>query len=97
MEVKAGLIPVLSYLLCNLPWWTIQVLPVSVLLAVLFCVGQLVKNNELTALKAAGINLWRVVVLFLLMGALIGVCEFYLREGLFHLVLVWRKKLRQKK
>ena len=81
MEVKAGLIPVLSYLLCNLPWWTIQVLPVSVLLAVLFCVGQLVKNNELTALKAAGINLWRVVVLFLLMGALIGVCEFYLREG----------------
>ena len=97
MEVKAGLIPVVGYLLCNLPWWIIQVLPVSVLLAVLFCVGQLTKSNELTALKAAGINLWRIIVLFLLMGALIGVCEFYLREGFIPFSVGMAEKIKTEK
>ena len=36
MENKTPFLVVFEYLLLNLPWWIIQVLPVSVLLAVLF-------------------------------------------------------------
>ncbi|MBN1824430.1 MAG: LptF/LptG family permease [Endomicrobiales bacterium] len=69
-----------KYLLMNLPWWIIQVLPVSVLVAVLFSLGQLVRRGEITALKAAGVNLYRIFAILFFCGALIGSGELILRE-----------------
>jgi lipopolysaccharide export system permease protein len=80
LENKTSFLVVAYYLLLNLPWWIIQVLPVAVLLAVLFSLGQLAKSNEITAIKAAGINLWRVIILLFIMGLLIGGAELFLRE-----------------
>jgi lipopolysaccharide export system permease protein len=80
MENKTPFLVVFEYLLLNLPWWIIQVLPVSVLLAVLFSLGQLARRNEITALKSAGINLWRVVFIFLLCAMLVSVFEITLKE-----------------
>ena len=80
LEQKSSFIEVFKYLFLNLPWWIIQVLPVAVLLAVLFSIGQLARHGEITAIKAAGINLWRIIALFLLCGIFIGLFDLALRE-----------------
>jgi len=68
------------HLLTNIPWFTIKVLPVMTLLALLFSLGDLSKNNEITATKAAGINLWKIIALFLIIGAFIGIADLAARE-----------------
>lgn len=79
-ENKASFTTIFVYLFLNLPWWTVQALPVAVLLAVLFSLGELARRGEITALKAAGINLWRVIAIFFALGICIGVFEIALRE-----------------
>ncbi|HBU69827.1 MAG TPA: hypothetical protein DEE98_05525 [Elusimicrobia bacterium] len=97
MEKKAGFFYVFEYLFLNLPWWTIQVLPVSVLLAVLFSLGQFAKQGEITAMKAAGINLWRVIGILLFCGLLIGAGEAVLRENVIPLTVKLADKVRKEK
>ncbi len=46
------------------------ILPVTLLLGVLYSLWQLTKSNEITAMRAAGISLPRMVVPFILMGLL---------------------------
>jgi lipopolysaccharide export system permease protein len=66
-----------EYLLWRTPEWLVQTFPVAVLLATLFSLGGLARHNELTAMKASGISLYRilsplfVVCLFLVMGSLL--------------------------
>ncbi|MDR3092710.1 MAG: LptF/LptG family permease [Endomicrobium sp.] len=71
---------VFIHLLSNMPWWLMQGLPIATLLAVLFCLGDLSKNNEIIAIKAAGINMWRIIVLFLIVGFVIGIGDFAVKE-----------------
>lgn len=82
LEKKVQFLDVFAYLACNLPWWCIQVLPVSVLLAVLFSLGDLARHNEITAIKASGVNLWKIMKIFMLGGIIIGAADFGLREYL---------------
>ena len=80
IKYKAGFGLIVLHLLTKLPWWTIQVLPVATLLALLFSLGDLAKKNEITAMKAAGINLWKIIVLFLIIGVGIGIADLAARE-----------------
>lgn len=97
LEKKASFIAVIGYLLLNLPWWCIQVLPVSVLLAVLFSLGAMGRSGEITAMKAAGINIWRLVVLFMLCALGIGLLELTLREQVIPVTVKYAEKIRQEK
>jgi lipopolysaccharide export system permease protein len=63
-----------------MPLWLIQALPIAALLALLFSLGDLSKNNEITAIKAAGINIWRIIILFFIMGFVIGTVDFAVKE-----------------
>ena len=47
-------------LLYQMPDFVIQVAPPSVLFATFFTLGRMTQNNEITAMKAAGISLYRV-------------------------------------
>ncbi|MDR1695879.1 MAG: LptF/LptG family permease [Endomicrobium sp.] len=80
MEHKTGLLIIAQHLFSNIPWWVIQVLPVSTLLALLFSLGELAKRNEITAMKAAGINLWKIITLFMIAGLIIGLADLGARE-----------------
>ena len=80
LEKKAGFGDVFIYLAYNFPWWTVQVLPISVLLAVLFSIGNMARHNEITAMKAAGINVWRILSVLFICGIFIGAGEIFLRE-----------------
>ncbi|MCP4727704.1 MAG: YjgP/YjgQ family permease [bacterium] len=60
IDQETGLRIVVKYYLYMLPNTLILVLPVSMLMAALFTTGQFVKKGELTAIKAAGISLYRL-------------------------------------
>jgi lipopolysaccharide export system permease protein len=94
IETKASFLAVGQYLLLNLPWWIIQVLPVAVLLAVLFSLGKLAKQNEITAMKAAGINVYSILILFSLLGVGIGITEAVLREAVIPFTVVKAEQVR---
>jgi lipopolysaccharide export system permease protein len=57
-----------------------QVIPVSLLLACLYALTNHTRNNELTAMRAAGISLWRLALPYLGVGALLGTVIFSLNE-----------------
>lgn len=80
MESKTPFITILEFLFLSLPWWIIDVFAVSVLLALLFSLGELAKRNEITAIKASGVNMWRIISLFMFLGFLIGMIDFSARE-----------------
>jgi len=61
---------VARYYFYYLPYIIILVLPVALLLSSLFSIGQLAKFNELTAMKASGISLYRVAAPLLVLAFL---------------------------
>ena len=95
IEHKASFLIVFEYLLLNLPWWIIQVLPVSVLLAVLFSLGGLARTGEITALKAAGVNLWHIIFIFLFAGFGISAIDLTVRETLIPATITMAEDVRE--
>jgi lipopolysaccharide export system permease protein len=65
------------------PYVLILVAPVGVLLATLFAVGFLAKTNELLAMRAAGMSLWRLAVPFLIMGLIVTALAFTAGETIY--------------
>lgn len=68
---------IFTYYLYFLPEIIRLILPVSILLACLFTVGKLNNFNELTAIKASGISLYRFMIPFLLIGLLLSLFSIY--------------------
>lgn len=97
LEKKTSFVYVFLYLFFNLPWYVIQVLPVAVLLALLFSMGQLARQGEITAMKAAGVNLWRLAATFVFCGVLIGVAEILMRETVIPYTVQQAEKIKQDK
>jgi lipopolysaccharide export system permease protein len=53
---------ILAYYAWSVPYFLFLVLPMAMLLGSLFCIGGLARTNELSAMKAAGISLYRVLL-----------------------------------
>jgi len=62
---------VLNYYIYYTPYILVLTLPVAMLLATLFCIGFMGRRNELLALRASGISLWRLSVPLLGIAAVI--------------------------
>ena len=54
--------------------------PVALLLTTLYALTQHARHNELTAIRAAGISLWRVLVPYAFVGTLFSLGLFWLNE-----------------
>jgi LPS export ABC transporter permease LptF/LPS export ABC transporter permease LptG len=63
---------VVQYLLNVSPYFIYNVMPLSMLLAVLVTFGLMTRSNEITAIKATGISIYRVIVPVLLASALLA-------------------------
>ncbi|MBV9463465.1 MAG: LptF/LptG family permease [Verrucomicrobiae bacterium] len=53
---------IIKYYLAILPTWLVQVMPITLLLALLYTLADLSKHGELIALRAGGFDLYRLVV-----------------------------------
>ncbi len=72
---------IVEYYVVTLPELLVeQVLPVSLLLALLYATTNHSRYNELTAMRAAGIGLWRLAVPYFAVGAAFGVAVFLIGE-----------------
>ncbi len=62
---------VMQFFFLNLAWIVALAVPMSVLVATLMAFGRLSADNEITALRAAGVGLWKLIIPYLLLAALI--------------------------
>ncbi|MDG5815962.1 LptF/LptG family permease [Chitinispirillales bacterium ANBcel5] len=73
----ATLLEALLYYWYYLPWLIQTMLPVVLLLASMFAMGKLVKQSELTAIKAAGVNIRQLTFPLLGFALFLSVAAFY--------------------
>lgn len=79
-EHKLHFLDVLAYSLATMPEFLVTVLPVALLLALLFTLTNHARNNEITAMRAAGISLWRICVPYFVVGVAASAALFALNE-----------------
>jgi lipopolysaccharide export system permease protein len=96
---NAGVLLVGEYLLSLLPMRTVEVLPVAVLLATLFSLGNLSRRNEIIAAMSGGIHPWRCVQMILLCGAALSLAALLLSELIIpltnrHAKTLWKMDIR---
>lgn len=61
-----------SYYFYYTPYIIVLMFPIAMLLAALFSIGQLSKHNELTAMKASGVSLYRILAPVLIIAFLLS-------------------------
>ena len=76
----ASVIQMATYFLFSIPMIVSLILPAAVLLATLITYSNLSKYNEITAMKANGISLYRMSSPVLIFAAVIAVSLFYFSE-----------------
>ena len=81
MQYHARLGQVLHYYLIVLPQAFVLILPMSLLLAVLFCLSTMGKHNELIAVRASGVSVARMALPLLIVGALASLAVFVVNEA----------------
>jgi len=77
---RVPLVTVGAYMANVVPGMLYLMMPLSVLIAVLVTFGLMQKANEITAMKATGISIYRAMVPVLLLGALIPVGLFFFEQ-----------------
>jgi LPS export ABC transporter permease LptG/LPS export ABC transporter permease LptF len=81
IKYRTPLVTVGEYLLNLIPFILYNVTPLCSLVAVLITFGTLSRTSELTAMKATGVSLYRVVAPVVLVAALLSVGLFAFDEG----------------
>lgn len=71
-----------EYISFSIPNFIYLILPIAILVATLLCLGLLTKFNEITAMKACGISIYRVVVPIIILSIAISFFSFCLQENI---------------
>jgi LPS export ABC transporter permease LptF/LPS export ABC transporter permease LptG len=74
---QASLFVVAEYLLNVSPYFLYNITPLSILLAVLITLGLMQRSNEVNAIKATGISIYRIVTPLLVASALLACGLFF--------------------
>ena len=69
-----------SYYLSMIPFIVIQTAPVASLIATIYALGSMNKYGELTAMRAAGISIYRILLPFIYIGLSISIFIFVVSE-----------------
>jgi len=71
---------VAKYYLYKVPIILSLTIPFAVLLALLYCLGNASRNNEITAMRTSGIALFRIIRPYLILGLMLYILTFVLSE-----------------
>lgn len=80
LKAKMNTSMILSFYLYQLPFYVNIAIPMALLLAAVFTIGTLSKNNELAALKSSGISLYRISIPLLTVGFLFSIGSFFFED-----------------
>ncbi|MEW6557410.1 MAG: LptF/LptG family permease [Elusimicrobiota bacterium] len=86
----------------SLPNWFALVFPVAGLLAVLFSLGDLARNNEITALRTSGLSILRVSVSVIFTGLFLTIFFVFFNNTVLvnsnkHYTRIWKYKIKKQK
>ncbi|HTH48794.1 MAG TPA: LptF/LptG family permease, partial [Candidatus Limnocylindria bacterium] len=81
-EEHATFAGIVQLYVIRLPDLLLTILPVGELLGLLYALTYLTRHNEITAIRAAGVSLWRITLPYLLLGALLSGGLYWLNEDL---------------
>lgn len=88
-EAKLGAGDMLEYCVATLPEFFILVMPTLLLLALLYALTHHARHNEITALRAAGLSIWRICLPYFALGLFAtGLC-FALNEAVVPVCRQW--------
>ena len=79
-EKKLHVGDIARYYLVKTPEFLVLVLPIALLLALLYTLTNHARHNEITAMRAAGISLWRLCLPYFGVGLLASLAVFWLNE-----------------
>lgn len=68
LSAGTGPLEMVYYYSLRLPSMVIMIVPLCLLLAVLYSLSSLTRHNEITAMRASGISIYRIIRPYLLMG-----------------------------
>ena len=77
---KLRLPDIIEYYVAMTPEFLVMILPVVLLLALLYTLTNHARHNEITAMRAAGVSLWRLCVPYLTVGLAASAVLFVLNE-----------------
>ncbi len=80
MDNHAGFLLAAKYFVLQLPFNLLLIVPLAVLFGVLFSLGSLSKASELIAMRAGGVDLFKVAVPLVMAGALVGLGSILFNE-----------------
>ena len=80
VEASSDPMDIVKYYFMLVPSLLNHIVPTALLLAVLYSLSLLTKNNELTAMRASGVSLYRLLIPFVAVGALFSLGVFYINE-----------------
>lgn len=69
-----------EYYAATLPDFLVLILPIALLLSLLYCLTNHSRHQELTAIRSAGISLWRMSAPYFAVGLLASLVSFALHE-----------------
>lgn len=92
VDGKTPILQVATYYVVLLPSVLVFIVPISLLLAVLYSLSTLTKNNELTAMRASGISLTRLMMPFISVGLLASIGVAVVNETIGPQAAYWCKK-----
>lgn len=75
-----GMAGMILYLWYRLPLYLLLQIPVSLLLSLLYVLTQHVRHNELVAMRAAGLSLWRISLPYFAVGLVLSLGVMALNE-----------------
>ena len=79
-EASLHFVESLEYAVAMMPGFFITVLPITLLLALLYALTHHARHNEITALRAAGVGLWRLCAPYFIVGLATTGIYFVLNE-----------------
>ncbi len=82
IENHAGVLPVLLFLLNQTPFIMGKFIPLALLLATMLGLGGMAQNNEIVALQAGGVNIYRLALPLVMAGLVMAGVTFYINNNL---------------
>jgi lipopolysaccharide export system permease protein len=82
IDRRAGMFDIASFHLYYTPFLLVLTVPIATLLGAIFAVGLMARKNEILAIKASGVSLWRIALPLLFAGLVISACVFIASEKL---------------
>lgn len=80
LQAGTGLLDMAFYYTLRLPSMVIMIVPICLLLAVLYSLSSLTRHSEITAMRASGVSIYRIIRPYMLMGIICFVFTAVINE-----------------